>query len=120
MAKGELPAVLRDIHALFHMGTSNGLTDAQLLDRFRARSDLNSSEDAFAGLMARHGPTVLGVCRRALSNPDEQGPPRPAATKPATDQGPLMIQVEVADPQGRRLSGADIFVLSMDCASRSR
>ena len=34
MAKGESPAVLRDIHTLFHVGTSNGLTDAQLLDRF--------------------------------------------------------------------------------------
>jgi RNA polymerase sigma factor (sigma-70 family) len=71
MAKGESPAVLRDIHTLFHVGTSNGLTDAQLLDRFRARSDRNSSEAAFAGLMARHGPMVLGVCRRALRNPDD-------------------------------------------------
>jgi len=71
MAKGESPAVLRDIHTLFHVGTSNGLTDAQLLDRFRARADLKSSEAAFAGLMARHGPMVLGVCRRALSNPDD-------------------------------------------------
>jgi RNA polymerase sigma-70 factor (ECF subfamily) len=71
MAKGESPAVLRDIHALFQVGTCNGLTDAQLLDRFRARSDLNSSEAAFAGLMARHGPMVLGVCRRALRNPDD-------------------------------------------------
>jgi RNA polymerase sigma factor (sigma-70 family) len=71
MAKGESPAVLRDIHTLFHVGTSNGLTDAQLLDRFRARSDRNSSEAAFAGLMARHGPMVLGVCRRALRNADD-------------------------------------------------
>jgi RNA polymerase sigma factor (sigma-70 family) len=71
MAKGESPAVLRDIHTLFHVGTSNGLTDAQLLDRFKARSDLSSSEAAFAGLMARHGPMVLGVCRRALRNPDD-------------------------------------------------
>src|SRR5271168_5195158 len=71
MANGESPAVLRDIHTLFRVGTSNGLTDAQLLDRFRARSDLNSSEAAFAGLMARHGPMVLGVCRRALRNPDD-------------------------------------------------
>jgi hypothetical protein len=71
MAKGESPAVLRDIHTLFHVGTSNGLTDAQLLDRFRARSDRNSSEAAFAGLMAHHGPMVLGVCRRALRNPDD-------------------------------------------------
>jgi RNA polymerase sigma factor (sigma-70 family) len=71
MAKGESPAVFRDIHTLFRVGTSTGLTDAQLLDRFRARSDLNSSEAAFAGLMARHGPMVLGVCRRALRDPDD-------------------------------------------------
>src|SRR6516165_8402924 len=71
MAKGESLAILRDIHALFHVGTGSGLTDAQLLDRFRARSDRNSSEAAFAGLMARHGPMVLGVCRRALTNPDD-------------------------------------------------
>jgi RNA polymerase sigma factor (sigma-70 family) len=71
MAMGQSPAVLRDIHTLFHDGTSNGVTDAQLLDRFRARSDLNSSEAAFAGLLARHGPMVLGVCRRALRNPDD-------------------------------------------------
>ena len=36
MAKGESPGVLRDIHTLFHVGTSSGLTDVQLLDRFRA------------------------------------------------------------------------------------
>ncbi len=71
MAKGESPGVLRDIHTLFHVGTSSGLTDAQLLDRFRARSDRDLSESAFAGLMARHGPMVLGVCRRALRNPDD-------------------------------------------------
>ena len=71
MAKAELPAVLRDIDTLFQVGTTNGLTDAQLLDRFRARSDQDSSQAAFAGLMARHGPMVLGVCRRALSNPDD-------------------------------------------------
>ncbi len=37
-----------------------------------------------------------------------QGPPGPVATKAATDQGPLIIQVNVADPQGRRLFGADV------------
>src|SRR4029077_7717732 len=65
------PAVLRDIHTLFHAGTNNGVTDAQLLDRFRTRSDQSSPEAAFACLMDRHGPMVLGVCRRALSNPDD-------------------------------------------------
>ncbi len=71
MAMRQSPAVLHDIHTLFQDGTSNGLTDADLLDRFRARSDLDASEAAFAGLLARHGPMVLGVCRRALRNPED-------------------------------------------------
>jgi RNA polymerase sigma factor (sigma-70 family) len=39
-----------------------GLTDKQLLARFVAARD----EAAFAVLVRRHGPMVLGVCRRAL------------------------------------------------------
>jgi RNA polymerase sigma factor (sigma-70 family) len=37
-------------------------SDAALLDRFVRRRD----EDAFAALVQRHGPMVLGVCRRVL------------------------------------------------------
>jgi len=40
-------------------------TDAQLLDRFARRRD----EPAFAALVARHGPMILGLCRRLLSDP---------------------------------------------------
>jgi RNA polymerase sigma factor (sigma-70 family) len=39
-----------------------GLTDAQLLSRFIAARD----ESSFAALVRRHGPMVLGVCRRLL------------------------------------------------------
>ncbi len=39
-----------------------GLDDRQLLDRFNARQDA----DAFEILVRRHGPMVLGVCRRML------------------------------------------------------
>jgi RNA polymerase sigma factor (sigma-70 family) len=42
-------------------------TDAQLVERFARRSD----EPAFAALMARHGPMVLGVCRRLLHDAQE-------------------------------------------------
>jgi RNA polymerase sigma factor (sigma-70 family) len=52
--------------ALFRDGTYSALSDAQLLERFAA-SD-TASEPAFEVLVGRHGPMVLGVCRRILRN----------------------------------------------------
>jgi DNA-directed RNA polymerase specialized sigma24 family protein len=43
------------------------LPDGELLEQFIQRRD----EDAFAALMRRHGPMVLGVCRRILRNETE-------------------------------------------------
>ena len=44
----------------------------------------------------------------ATAAPVAQDPPRPAATKPAANPGPLVVQVEVVDPEGHRLSGAEV------------
>ncbi|HZW31229.1 MAG TPA: sigma-70 family RNA polymerase sigma factor, partial [Isosphaeraceae bacterium] len=55
-------AVLKSIEQLFHEGSVAGLDDGQLLERFASHRD----EAAFAGLVAMHGPMVLGVCRRIL------------------------------------------------------
>ena len=55
----------RDYRALFGTGTLSGLGDGPLLERFIARRD----EVAFEELLARHGPVVLGICRRWLDDP---------------------------------------------------
>ena len=65
MDSGAARGILRDIRTLYTLGTMGGLTDAELLERFLARGD-SDAEDAFATLVARHGPMVLGVCRRML------------------------------------------------------
>jgi RNA polymerase sigma-70 factor (ECF subfamily) len=41
-----------------------GLTDGELLELYVARRE----EAAFEALVRRHGPMVLGVCRRVLRN----------------------------------------------------
>jgi hypothetical protein len=43
---------------------AEGQADGQFLGQFLAQRD----ETAFAALVRRHGPMVLGVCRRILSN----------------------------------------------------
>jgi len=68
MASVSTGAVLRQFRALFAGGTVAGLSDGQLLERFlTGRGEV--AEVAFAALLARHGPMVLGVCRRALPDP---------------------------------------------------
>ena len=59
--------VLRRIGRLAGLQGVLSLTDAQLLERFAVRRD----EPAFAALMVRHGPMVLGVCRRLLHDADQ-------------------------------------------------
>ncbi len=45
-----------------------GLTDRQLLERYTTRGSEASSEAAFAALVGRYGPMVLGVCRQLLGD----------------------------------------------------
>ena len=60
-------SVARDLEQVFGQGTAAALPDGQLLERFVAMRD----EAAFSALVSRHGPMVLGVCRRALgTRPD--------------------------------------------------
>ncbi len=53
--------------SLFDGGSAAALSDRQLIERFVARRD-EHAEAAFAALVARHGPMVLGVCRQLLDD----------------------------------------------------
>ena len=63
-------AYLEPLDRLFRAGTSAGLSDRQLLERFATRHD-EAAEAAFEALVRRHGPMVLSVCRRVLSDPND-------------------------------------------------
>jgi RNA polymerase sigma factor (sigma-70 family) len=63
MTAAPLDTVLRHIRKL--TAAADEPTDGQCLRRFTARRD----ESAFTELVRRHGPLVLGVCRRLLPDP---------------------------------------------------
>ena len=64
MAATPLTRVVRTLHGAALRQGGAGLSDGQLLDAFLAWRD----EAAFAALVRRHGPMVLGVCQRVLGN----------------------------------------------------
>ena len=68
MASGERPgSVLHELGRAFTEGSVAGMGEGQLLSRFAADGD----EVAFGAIVARHGPMVLGVCRRHLPDPND-------------------------------------------------
>jgi RNA polymerase sigma factor (sigma-70 family) len=67
MAARQLHTILRHLHHTIRTQTVEGCTDGQLLERFTRQQDAA----AFEALVHRHGPMVLGVCRRVLVNEHE-------------------------------------------------
>ena len=65
MAYRALDSIMRHIRRLAPAPGDAGLGDGALLERFIAQRD----EAAFETLLQRHGPMVLGVCRRILHDP---------------------------------------------------
>jgi RNA polymerase sigma factor (sigma-70 family) len=55
------------LHRVALLQERGSVTDAQLLERFLLRRE----ESAFEELVRRHGPMVLGVCRRILGEPHD-------------------------------------------------
>jgi RNA polymerase sigma factor (sigma-70 family) len=70
MRGGPSRNVLRQLRTLYRFGVIGNQSDEELLDRFLARRD-ETAEEAFSVLVQRHGPMVLGVCRRVLGDAHE-------------------------------------------------
>ncbi|HWY85295.1 MAG TPA: sigma-70 family RNA polymerase sigma factor [Gemmataceae bacterium] len=64
MAKKSLDKVMRHIRMVAAVHAYRDLPDRELLERFTRMDD----EAAFTVIIDRHGPMILGVCRRALGN----------------------------------------------------
>jgi RNA polymerase sigma factor (sigma-70 family) len=59
--------VLRHLRTLYQCGVTAQLSDEELLELFLAQRD-HAAQEAFAAIVHRHGPMVLGVCLRVLGN----------------------------------------------------
>ena len=70
MTTGRPIAGMRDVRALFQVGSFVGMSDAELLERYVTGSG-EMAEVAFAALVERHGPTVLHVCNDVLRDPHD-------------------------------------------------
>src|SRR5258708_30427951 len=64
MATSLMNPVIDQLRRAMLLRDGAGLTDGQLLESFLSGKD----EAAFEALVRRHGPMVLGVCRRVLRN----------------------------------------------------
>ncbi|APW63703.1 ECF RNA polymerase sigma factor SigW [Paludisphaera borealis] len=70
MTTGKQFGATSSMERLLSTGTVVGLTDGELLDRYTNRRG-EEAETAFAAMVDRHGPMVLGVCRGLLRNPHD-------------------------------------------------
>jgi RNA polymerase sigma factor (sigma-70 family) len=67
MSYAASPSVVRQLGSLFERGCASGLSDRALLERITVCRE-PVDEAAFAAIVARHGPMVLGVCRQLLGD----------------------------------------------------
>lgn len=107
MASGQ-GAVAQNLHRLFATGTLAGFSEGQLLDAFAVGRD----EGAFEALVARHGPMVLGVCRRALSDPNDADDAFQATF--------LILARRAGSLRDRELVGAWLYAVARKTAARAR
>jgi RNA polymerase sigma factor (sigma-70 family) len=100
--------LIRQLERLYRRGTTIGLSEGELLERFVQTRD----ESAFEALLVRHGPMVLSVCRRYL---------RDSHDIDDAFQATFLILVRKAGALRRRdLLGNWLYGVAYKVASRAR
>jgi RNA polymerase sigma factor (sigma-70 family) len=108
MASNYPNGILGHLRRLAGSRQSDHLSDGRLLERFA----LGRDETAFAALLERHGPMVLGVCRRLLRN---------AADADDAFQATFLVLVSRAGTVARRDSvGSWLYGVAYRTACRAR
>jgi RNA polymerase sigma factor (sigma-70 family) len=108
MAQGQLASVIRRIRKLLGPRPGADSSDGELLERFVASHD----ETAFAALVERYGPLVLGLCRRML---------RDASTAEDAFQATFFVLARKAGSIRHRQSvGSWLYGVALRTARRSR
>jgi RNA polymerase sigma-70 factor (ECF subfamily) len=103
--------VLRQMEALFRAGSSSGLGDGQLLERF-VRGPDEAAEAAFAALVDRHGRMVLRVCRQVFGNNEDAR---------VASQATFLVLTRRASSIGRRESvGCWLHGVALRVANKDR
>jgi RNA polymerase sigma factor (sigma-70 family) len=108
MADIRLSRVFRYLRRHLGAEAHEGVTDGELLARFAGRRD----EAAFTTLMHRHGPMVLGVCRRLLGHDQD--------TEDAVQATFLVLARKAGSIRKRASVGSWLYGVARRLALRSR
>jgi RNA polymerase sigma factor (sigma-70 family) len=108
VATGLANSIAEYLHRVAMSRQGGGQSDAQLLECFIDRHD----GAAFAALVARHGPMVLGVCRRIVGNPHD--------AEDAFQATFLVLAKKAADVSPRALVGNWLYGVAYRAAAKVR
>src|ERR1700722_10537879 len=107
MHNGTTPSVMRQLRRMA-MREADAMTDGQLLECYANERD----EAAFAALVRRHGPMVLGVCRRVAGHAQD--------AEDAFQAAFLVLVRKAADLRPRELVGHWLYGVAYRTALKAR